>query len=83
MSETNMRAKMAVGAVIPGNGYEVLHFNAVAKSGGYPEDGADENNSFAKWSPSAHLQIHVANPDLFGKFKPGDTFYVDFTPAPK
>lgn len=47
----------------------------------YPEDGSDEDNTFAKFSPSANLSINIANPDLFGKFNVGDKFYVDFTPA--
>jgi hypothetical protein len=32
-------------------------------------------------SPGANLTIHIANPALWGKFKHGDKFYVDFTPA--
>lgn len=34
-------------------------------------------------SPSAHLQICIANPALIGRFEPGQTYYVDFTPAGK
>lgn len=83
---TNMRAKLRVGSVIPHqvDGQTVgerLVFHGVAKTGGYPEDGRDEDNSFARWSPSVMLDIQIANPALFGKFAPGDTFYVDFTPA--
>lgn len=82
-----MRAKMRVavveeGKTLEGDKYnEKLTFNAVAKSNGYPADGSDEDNTFAKWSPSAMLTIDVRNPALWGKFKPGDKFYVDFTPA--
>jgi hypothetical protein len=32
-------------------------------------------------SPGANLTIHIANPALWGKFKHGDKFYVDFTAA--
>ena len=60
---------------------EVLTFNAVGPKGAYPEDGSDENNTFAKWSPSAEFQIYVANPALFGKFVVGEEYYVDFTKA--
>ncbi|WWT39811.1 hypothetical protein [Microcystis phage Mwe-JY25] len=80
-----MRAKMRVGAVIPGGPAretEILHFHGVAASL-YPADGSDENNTFAKFSPSANLTIVIANPALIGQFAPGDTFYVDFIPAPK
>lgn len=84
---TSMRAKMQVGAVFPHRNEkdetqsETLHFHGVAKSGGYPADGSDEDNSFAKWSPSINLQMQVTNPALFGKFEPGQKFYVDFSPA--
>lgn len=84
---TSMRAKMQVGAVFPHRNEkgetqsETLHFHGVAKSGGYPADGTDEDNSFAKWSPSINLQMQVTNPALFGKFEPGQKFYVDFSPA--
>lgn len=84
---TKMRAKMRVGSVFPYRSdkgeiqSEQLNLHGVAKSNGYPADGSDEDNTFAKFSPSVNLQIIVANPALFGQFKPGDTFYVDFTPA--
>lgn len=83
-----MRAKLQVSSVFPNRNSETgetasetLHFHGVAKSGGYPEDGSDEDNTFAKWSPSVNLQIQITNPALFGKFEPGQKFYVDFTPA--
>lgn len=85
MSE--MRAKLRVGSVLPfadGEGkivQERVTFHGVAKSGAYPEDGTDEDNTFAKFSPSALFDIVIANPALIGKYTPGDTFYVDFTSA--
>ena len=81
---TPMRAKLQVSSVFPyphDDGRETLRFHGVAKNGAYPEDGSDENNTFAKFSPAVHLEITIANPALIGKFKPGDTFYVDFTPV--
>jgi hypothetical protein len=82
--ERKMRAKVRVASVMPTHGNtEVLRFHGVAKSGAYPEDGSDENNSFARWSPSVSMELHVANPALVGMFEVGDTFYVDFLPAPK
>lgn len=81
---TKMRAKLRVGSVIPqGANHELVTFHGVAKSDGYPADGSDENNTFAKFSPSAKFDIMIANPALLGSFEAGDTFYVDFTPAPK
>jgi hypothetical protein len=76
-----MRAKLVVGQVVRGPGYEILHFSAVCKSGGYPADGTDEDNTYAKFSPMAKLELQCNNPALHGKFNPGDKFYVDFTPA--
>lgn len=80
---TTMRAKLQVSSVIPSetNEQETLHFHGVGRNEAYPEDGSDENNTFAKFTPSAHLEIIIMNPALLGKFKPGDTFYVDFTPV--
>ena len=80
-----MRAKVKVGSVIPhqSNGIttqEALYFYGVSKNK-YDETGMDEDNSFAKFSPSVNFQIMIANPALLGKFASGDTFYVDFTPV--
>lgn len=79
---TTMRAKMRVSSVDTSlSGAEVLTFNAVAKSDGYPADGSDDDNTYAKWSPSGELKLTVANPNLHGKFAVGDKFYLDFHPA--
>jgi hypothetical protein len=76
-----MRAKMQINRIERHHASETLHFGCVAKSGGYPEDGSDEDNTFAKFSPSGSLSLTVANPALIGKFNPGEKFYLDFTPA--
>jgi hypothetical protein len=60
-----------------------VKFYAVAPSAPYPEDGSDENNSYARWTPSAELNIQIMNPALFASFEIGDEFYVDFTKAEK
>ena len=84
---SKMRAKMRVGSINPyfnadkEKTGEMLNFHGMAKSGGYPSDGSDEDNTFAKFSPSVNLTIHIANPALIGAFEVGDTFYVDFTPV--
>lgn len=96
---STMRAKMQVGFVqqhfqqvnatgqydanaAPTKTMETLDMHAVAAKS-YPADGSDEDNTFARWSPGASLKINVANPALWGQFKHGDKFYVDFTPAPE
>lgn len=79
---TAMRAKFQVLSVERFSAEsEKLKFAAVSKSGGYPADGSDEDNTYAKYSPSAQCEILVCNPALIGKFQPGEKFYVDFTPA--
>ena len=81
MSAT-MRAKMKITSVTRHSAeYETLALSGVSKSTPYPDDGSDEDNTFARFSPSVELKISIANPALIGKFNPGDTFYVDFTPV--
>lgn len=59
---------------------EVLKFRAVAAKS-YNPDGADEDNTYAKFSPSGTIELTVANPALLGKFNPGEMYYIDFTPV--
>ncbi len=76
-----MRAKMRISGIARYEGSETLLLHAVAKNDGYPADGADEDNSFARWTPCAELQISITNPQLLGRFKEGETYYLDFTLA--
>lgn len=76
---TFMRAKMQVSRVERWNGADKITCNAVAKSGSYPADGNDEDNTYAKFSPSGELTLTIANPALIGKIEPGTKFYLDFT----
>lgn len=78
-----MRAKMVVSSVQTNGMSDTVNFRAVCKSDGYPADGSDENNSFARWTPSANISMCINNPELVGAYKAGDTFYVDFTPVPQ
>ncbi len=39
-------------------------------------------HALARWSPGALLSINIANPDLFGRFRHGQKFIVDFSEAP-
>lgn len=59
---------------------QTLYFYPVSKQGPYPSDGSDEDNTYAKFSPSGKLELTVANPALLGKYAVGDTFYLDFKP---
>ena len=76
-----MRAKFEITQVDRHAEHEEITMRAVGPSEGYPEDGSDENNSFAKWTPSADLKMTITNPELLGQFNPGDTYYADFSPA--
>jgi len=81
---SQMRAKMQVTNVqVVGedstNPAEILSFMAVGKPEGYDETGNDENNSYAKWTPQASLNMTISNPGLFGKFAAGQEYYLDFT----
>jgi hypothetical protein len=82
-----MRAKFQVQSVASHLGHdgakyhEVLGMAPVCKTGAYPADGLDEDNTFAKWSPSGSLSLTITNPALWDQFKPGQKFYIDFTPA--
>jgi len=75
-----MRAKMRVIAIQPyADGSEHLTLEAVCKNEPYDENGSDEDNTFAKFTPSANLTMLVNNPNLKEVINVDDTFYVDFT----
>lgn len=80
----SMRAKMYITQVEkfgePAT-QERVHFAAVAKKEGYGNDGLDEDNTYAKFSPSGDLHLTIANPALLGVYQPGQKFYLDFTPV--
>lgn len=77
-----MRAKMQIHTIEQHqSGQETLHFSAVSRSTAYPPDGSDEDNTYAKFSPSGSLKITIANPALIGKFKAGEKYYLNFEQA--
>lgn len=80
MSKVTMRAKFEVLEVKRYAHSDVIRAIAVAAKT-YPEDGSDEDNTYAKFSPSGELTLTIANPALLGKIEPGKKFYLDFTPA--
>ena len=43
--------------------------------------GVSEDNSFSKWTPSGSLVMNVSNPELMGKFSPGEKYYLRFEKA--
>lgn len=78
---TKMRAKMTIHRIEKTLHNETLVFNCVGKKGSYGDDGLDEDNTFAKFSPWGELKLTVANPALIGQFQCGETYYLDFIKA--
>jgi hypothetical protein len=61
-----------------------LHYNKTAQTFVFRpvcDDGIPENARFAKYTPSGEFTMHVDNPVAQEKFKLGESYYVDFTPA--
>lgn len=78
---TTMRAKLKITSIQKFQGQDNLEFVAVGSDTSYPESGLSEDNTYAKFTPSAVLKMTIQNPALVDKFKINDKFYVDFTPA--
>jgi hypothetical protein len=57
--------------------WEDIELRAVSKDA-YDDTGTDENNTFAKWTPSARFSLTITNTQLIGKFNIGDEYYIDF-----
>lgn len=57
---------------------ETVKMVAVAKAS-YADGGTDEDNTYAHYSPNGGAFVTIQNPALFGKFKVGQKYYVDFT----
>ena len=81
-----MRAKMIVqsGSITKYKGHTPqelstqLRLIAVSEKP-FDENGVSEDNDFARYTPSATLDIVITNPDLVDAFHDGQVFYVDFT----
>lgn len=80
-----MRAKLQIGTVkrVVGVNAEVVNeeITAYPVCGNAPfgPNGESEDNTYARYTPSGSMTLCITNQDLFGKFKPGQKFYVDFT----
>lgn len=69
-----MRAKLTISEVTQRIGGDTVKFTA-------DYTGSKEDNSFSATTPFASLEMFISNPALIGIFKPGQRFYVDFTPV--
>ena len=47
----------------------------------YDDGIAKENKSFADATPSGTITFQLNNPALADEFKPGQAYYIDFTPV--
>lgn len=73
----NIRAKMRVTEVTKTeHGSERVRLSAV-----YTDAKNAEDNTYAKATPSASVEIQVDNEAAHGAFVPGKKYYVDFTPV--
>lgn len=71
-----MRAKMRIESVTKTEYHEELKLHAV-----YGNSTNKEDNTYSEATPSASLTMSITNKALWGKFIPGQKFYVDFTQA--
>ena len=76
-----MRAKVKVSSVKATEYGEVIEAAPVCGNGAFGPNGESEDNTFARFTPSGSLSLMINNPDLLGKIKPGQKFYIDFTEA--
>lgn len=76
-----MRAKMQVQSVTKHEGSVSLSMMAVTGKEPFGPDGKSDDNTFARWTPSAALSMTINNPELLDKFTQGQKFYLDFTEA--
>jgi hypothetical protein len=78
-----MRAKVVVNSVEAFQCVELLKMSPVSSNNPFGPNGESEDNTYARYTPGGNVTLNITNPDLFGKFKPGKKFYVDFTEAPE
>lgn len=71
-----VRAKVEVESVKVTSYADIVELKAV-----YGGTSNQEDNTFAEATPSATFTMQVNNKAVRGQFKPGQKFYVDFTPA--
>jgi hypothetical protein len=78
---STMIAKFYVTEVTkPYEGAEQINMSAVSDKP-FDAEGKSDDNTFARWSPMGSFSITNQNPNLFGKFAPGQKYYLNFTRA--
>jgi hypothetical protein len=70
-----IRAKMNLNMIEAVEGGETWKFQAV-----YGGSTNAEDNTYASYTPSGSIVLQVTNKALLGTLKPGQKYFVDFTP---
>lgn len=78
---TKMRCKVKITEVTLDENCDQITAVPVCKPGGYPADGSDEDNTFSIFTPSGEFKLTITNPELLSIYRPGQQFYVDWTPV--
>lgn len=78
MPAPGVRAKMQVHHVEVRGDKTFIRMGAVWH-GTAEAQAESENAIFGTATPSAHLEMHIANPDAAQYFEEGETYYLDFT----
>lgn len=82
-----MKAKFQLGSVTQNIGsdgnVQSVQISGFPVTGDKPfgPKGESEDNTYARYSPSGELKLTITNPELFGQFKLGQKFYLNFTEA--
>lgn len=67
-----VRAKFVCETVTLAKGQETVALRAVCGD-------SEENKTWSKYTPCGSLQMVITNPEVFGKFVPGNEYMLDFT----
>ncbi|MFW6027562.1 MAG: hypothetical protein ACOC91_02020 [bacterium] len=72
-----VRAKLCLTEIVEhaGTGAKTLKFQAQY------DDSIPEDRRFSQATPSGHVELYVDNPSALERFRLGESYYVDFTPA--
>lgn len=73
-----VKAKFAVNEVTNYMGGQKVSMLPVQNTQ-YGIDGENEDNQFARHTPSGEIRLQITNPALKDTFVPGKVFYVDMT----
>lgn len=80
--QTSVRAKMVLAAVNTseyGGGIKQTKLRFECRY----DDSIPEDRRFQKATPTGVIEMQIDNPMALGQFKVGESYYVDFTNAPK